>query len=104
MVKHVVMWKLRGPSAAEKREQAGQVRAALEALRGKIPGLSSLEVGVNVAEDEQLADVVLISTHNDWAALTEYQGHPAHLEAAQVIAALRTERRVLDFEVAGAAG
>jgi hypothetical protein len=54
MIKHVVMWKLRGTSLEEKREQAGRVRAALEALRGNIPGMSSLEVGVRPAADEQL--------------------------------------------------
>src|SRR5512135_2199834 len=43
MIKHVVMWKLRGTSLEEKREQAARVRAALEALRGNIPGMSSLE-------------------------------------------------------------
>ena len=39
MIKHVVMWRLRGSSADERREQAEKVRAALEALRGNIPGM-----------------------------------------------------------------
>jgi hypothetical protein len=102
MIKHVVMWKLRGTSLEEKREQAARVRAALEALRGNIPGMSSLEVGVRPAADEQLGDVVLISTHDDWAALKAYQVHPAHVEAARVIGSVRIERRVLDFEVGAA--
>ena len=99
MVKHVVMWRLRASSPEERSEQADKVRTALEGLRGKIPGMSSLEVGVGVGGDEQVADVVLISMHHDWAALNAYQVHPAHLEAARVVAAVRTERRVLDFEV-----
>jgi hypothetical protein len=99
MIKHVVMWRLRAASAEERREHADQARAALVALRGKIPGMSSLEVGIGKGGDEQLADVVLISTHDDWAALNGYQVHPAHVEAARVIAALRLERRVIDFEV-----
>jgi Stress responsive A/B Barrel Domain len=101
MVKHVVMWRLRGASAEERRDQADKVRVALEALRGNIPGMSSLEVGIGAGGDEELADVVLISTHADWAALKDYQVHPAHVEAARVIAALRIERRVLDFEFSG---
>ena len=101
MIKHVVMWRMRGTSADERREQAEKVRTALEALRGNIPGMSSLEVGIGVGGDEQLADVVLISTHDDWAALKGYQVHPAHLEAARVISAARIERRVLDFDMAG---
>jgi len=99
MIKHVVMWRVRGTSAEERREQADKIRAALETLRGNIPGMSSLEVGIGPGGDEQYGDVVLISTHDDWAALKGYQVHPAHVEVARVIAAARIERRVLDFEV-----
>jgi hypothetical protein len=100
MIKHVVMWRVRGASADERREQAEKVSVALLSLRGNIPGMSSLEVGIGSGGDEQFGDVVLISTHDDWAALKAYQVHPAHVEAARVIAAARIERRVLDFEVA----
>ena len=99
MIKHVVMWRVRGTSAEERRDQADKIRAALESLRGNIPGMSSLQVGIGSGGDEQFGDVVLISTHDDWAALKGYQVHPAHVEAARVIAAARIERRVLDFEV-----
>jgi hypothetical protein len=104
MIKHVVMWRLRGPSAEERREQAEKVSAALLSLRGNIPGMSSLEVGIGSGGDEQFGDVVLITTHDDWAALKGYQVHPAHVEAARVIAAARIERRVLDFEVSDPSG
>ncbi|MGC4089224.1 MAG: Dabb family protein [Polyangiaceae bacterium] len=101
MIRHVVMWKLRGPSPAEKREQAARVRRALENLRGKIPGMTSLEVGVGAFQDnEQHADVVLVTSHDSWQALDEYQKHPAHQAVAQLIGELRVERRVLDFELA----
>ena len=104
MIKHVVMWRVRGTSAEERRDQAEKIRTALESLRGNIPGMSSLQVGIGSGGDEQFGDVVLISTHDDWAALKAYQVHPAHVEAARVIAAARIERRVLDFEVSEASG
>ncbi len=99
MIKHVVLWRMRGTSAEERREHAEKVKSALQALLGKIPGMASLEVGFGAGGDEQLADVCLISTHDDWDALKAYQVHPAHVEAARVIAEARIERRVLDFEV-----
>ncbi len=99
MIKHVVMWKMRGPSFDEKREQAKRVRAALVALEGKIPGLTGLEVGVSPGGGEEVSDVVLITTHEDWKALEEYQNHPDHKAAAQIIGELRVERRVVDFEL-----
>lgn len=98
MIKHVVMWKLRGPSDQEKQTQAEQVKVALLALRGKIPGMQSLEVGAAPKAEGEQSDVVLITTHDDWGALEIYQKHPDHLVAARVIGELRTERRVVDFE------
>jgi hypothetical protein len=99
MIKHVVMWKMRGPSFEEKHEQAKRVRAALIALQGKIPGMTELEVGLGPGGAEEVSDVVLITTHEDWKALEEYQNHPDHKVAAQLIGELRVERRVVDFEV-----
>ena len=93
------MWKLRGPSADERREQAARIEAALQALRGKVPGMTALEVGLGEpSDDEQRADVVLITTHENWQALETYQKHPDHQEVAKLIGELRVERRVLDFE------
>ena len=99
MIRHVVMWKLRGPSPEERRQQAEQVRAALLQMRGKIPGMSSIEVGVGAVSGEQEADVVLSSTHDSWEALADYAKHPAHEPAKELIGSLRTERRVVDYEI-----
>jgi len=93
------MWKLRGPSAEEKRAQAEQVREALLGMFGKIPGMTGVEVGIGLVSSEQEADVVLSSTHDSWQALSDYQKHPAHEPVKELIGALRTERRVVDFEV-----
>lgn len=98
MIRHVVMWKLRGPSDEERRAQAEQVRGALLGLVGKIPGMTNLEVGVGKAHGEQQADVVLSTTHDSWQALEVYQQHPEHQAAAKLIGELRSERRVVDFE------
>ena len=99
MIRHVVMWKLRGPSDEERRAQCEQVRTALLGLFGNISGMSALEVGTGLRHGEQECDLVLISTHDDWAALQAYQAHPEHEEVAKLIGALRTERRVVDFEL-----
>jgi hypothetical protein len=98
MIRHIVMWKLRGPSAEEKRSQAEQVKAALLGMFGKIPGMTQVEVGIGATSGEQEADIVLASTHDSWQALADYQQHPAHEPVKQLIGALRIERRVVDFE------
>ena len=104
MIRHIVMWKLRGPSAEERRSQAEQVKAALLGMMGQIPGMTHVEVGIGTATTatgeagEQEADVVLASSHDSWQALAEYQQHPAHEPVKKLIGALRIERRVVDFE------
>lgn len=99
MIRHIVIWKLKGPSAEERRAQQEQVRAALLSMQGKVPGMSQLEVGLGNVAGEQEADVVLTSTHDSWQALDDYQKHPAHEPVKELILALRTERRVVDYEV-----
>lgn len=99
MIRHVVIWKLRGPSDAERRAQAGRVRDALLGLVGKIPGLASLEVGLGAGASPDEGDVVLVTTHESWDALRVYQQHPDHQAAARVIGELRVDRRVVDFEL-----
>jgi hypothetical protein len=99
MIKHVVMWKMQGPSAQEKQEQAARAKAALQGLAGQIPGMLSLEVGVANATNADQSDVVLITTHADWAALEGYQKHPEHQLVAKLVSDLRVERRVVDFEL-----
>lgn len=99
MVRHIVMWKLKGPTAEEKRLQAEQAREALLGMFGKVPGLTQMEVGMGLASSEQEADLVLTTTHDTWQALADYQNHPAHEPAKQLLGALRTERRVVDYEL-----
>ncbi len=93
------MWKLRGPSQAEKREQAEKARTALLSMLGKVPGLLQMEVGIGSVSSEQEADLVLNSTHDSWEALKAYATHPDHEPAKELIGQLKTERRVIDFEV-----
>ena len=99
MIRHIVMWKLKGPSPEQRRSQAEQARAALLGMLGKVPGLTQIEVGIGTIVGEQEADLVLSSTHDSWQALSDYQNHPAHEPVKKLIGELRVERRVVDFEV-----
>lgn len=99
MIRHIVMWKLKGPSSEERRSQAEQARAALLGMWGRVPGMTQIEVGIGSTSGEQEADLVLSSTHDSWQALSDYQNHPAHEPVKKLIGELRTERRVVDFEL-----
>lgn len=102
MIKHIVMWRIAaGADGADggKAANANEVKRRLEALQGRIPGLLRIEVGINFVADEQAADVVLVSEFTSREALEAYQVHPAHNEAAEFVKAVRSERRVVDYEI-----
>lgn len=100
MVKHVVVWKLKETALGNSREaNVVLVREKLEALRGRIPGMVSLEVGVNTNPREPSADVVLTTVHESWQALEVYQNHPEHKAAGEFIGQVRETRACVDWEI-----
>ncbi len=95
---HVVTWRLNGASEAERREQAQAVLGAVEATRGRIPGLLSLDAGINVVPAADAWDVGAVMVFRSRADLDAYQSHPDHLALKAMIGPLRSARSQLDFE------
>jgi hypothetical protein len=52
---HLVMWKLKGENALEREAQAKSFSAEFAKLLGRVPGLSSLDVGPNWLKNLNLA-------------------------------------------------
>lgn len=99
MVKHVVMWRLKEfAEGADKVTNARRIKRELEALRGRIPGLLSLEVGIDVERSSAAFDVVLLCELENPGALAAYQAHPLHARVAELIGKVRLERAVVDYE------
>jgi hypothetical protein len=99
MVKHIVMWRLRESAHGNSAEANARIfKERLEALRGLIPGLLSIEVGVDYSRSETSADVVLYSEFVDRKALEEYQAHPEHEAVKPFIVGAVAERRLVDYE------
>ena len=97
MIKHVVVWKIKDPT--QKAAHAKAVKRALESLRGHIPGMLAIEVGINIGYDSQAEDLVLYAEFADRAALDVYREHPLHLDAKAIVRVLTTGRRAIDWEV-----
>ncbi|KRC04189.1 stress responsive protein [Hydrogenophaga sp. Root209] len=97
MVKHIVMWNIQGGSDGAKAASIDRVKAAFEALRGKIPGLLHLEIGVDRSGVDYACDVVLYSEFESQAALDAYAVHPEHLRVRQAIEGLRVARHQVDY-------
>lgn len=97
MIHHIVLWRLNGETPEQRAAQARKIKAALEALNGRIPGLLRLDVGRDVSATPNSADVALYSEFDSAEALAAYQTHPEHLRAAAVVAEAARERHLVDF-------
>lgn len=103
MIKHIVMWNVLGTTPDERRRNVERLRDAFEGLRGRIPGLLHLEIGVDTSRISYACDVVLYSEFDSHASLDAYATHPEHLRVREELEGLRTARHQVDYEVAGAA-
>lgn len=100
MIKHIVMWKLLEQAEGNSKAKNAQLaKAKLESLNGKVPGLLKLEVGIDFSCSETSMDLMLYSEFEDRAALERYQQHPEHVAVFPFMKAIRSERRVVDYEI-----
>jgi hypothetical protein len=99
MIKHIVMWKVRGDDATTRARHIALVKSEFESLRGRIPGLLHLEVGVDDSRADYAFDVVLYSEFASREALGAYAEHPEHLRVRRTLGDLRTARHQVDYEV-----
>ena len=100
MVKHIVVWRLKPEAHGQPAAQnARAIKEKLEALRGRIPGMLRLEVGLDFSREESSGDLVLYSEFESRAALNAYQVHPEHEAVKGFILEARSERRLVDYEL-----
>jgi hypothetical protein len=101
MITHIVEFQLAATDDRQRAEDTDGIRGRLTALVGVVPGLRAITVERDLGLVSGHWDVVLISEHDDNAALESYQAHPAHQEASAWISTVVTARAVVDFETAG---
>jgi Stress responsive A/B Barrel Domain len=100
MIKHIVMWKFKDSAHGnDLATNARLTREKLESLRGRIPGLRSIEVGLDFSATPNSAHVVLYSEFDSREALAVYQAHPLHQAIVPFVAEAATERRLVDYEI-----
>lgn len=100
MVKHLILWQLKEELTTEEKQKIkGEIKAGLEGLQGKIPGLVEIRVQTERL-DSSNADLMLDSTFTDEEALKGYSVHPAHVEVADTKVRPYTQVRIcLDFHL-----
>jgi hypothetical protein len=101
LIRHIVMWNVRGASRDEKLANIEQLKASFHSLRGRVPGLLRLEIGVDSSGVDYACDVELVSDFESQAALDAYGSHPEHLRVKAEIGDMRTARHQVDYQVTG---
>jgi hypothetical protein len=104
MIKHIVMWNVRGDDAESRAHNLALVKAQFESLRGRIPGLLHLEVGIDDSRIDYACDAVLVTEFASRDALAAYAQHPEHLRVRRALGELRSARHQVDYEVHPEAG
>lgn len=101
MVKHIILWTLNPElSEEEKKDVKAGIKAGLEGLVGKVPGLIDVKVNIDGRLDTSNCDVMLDSTLESEEALKNYARHPEHLAIADgKVRPYTVQRTCLDFEV-----
>ena len=100
MVKHIVMWRLHDfADGMNKKENTSRMKQWLEELKSAIPEIKNLEVGINFNDSDDAYDIVLYSEFNDKASLERYQNHPEHVQFKEKIKNIRSEKKVVDYEI-----
>lgn len=99
MVKHIILWQLKDElTDADKASVKSEIKAGLENLKGRIPGLIDIKVQINGLASSN-ADLMLDSCFEDEAALKTYAVHPEHVKVADDKVRPFTKTRVcLDYE------
>ena len=100
MIKHIVVWKLKDEAnGASKLENAKIIKQKLEARVGLIDEIKSLEVGININEEEAFAsDLCLITEFDDMQALGRYQVNPDHKAVSGFVREVCLSRTIVDYE------
>lgn len=99
MVKHIILWQLKDElTEDEKIKIKADIKAGLEGLAGKIPGLIDIKVQTEGLASSN-ADLMLDSSFEDEESLKGYAIHPAHVAVADGNVRPFTKTRVcLDYE------
>jgi hypothetical protein len=98
LIKHIVMWTVKGDTPAEKARNAALVSDCFQTLRGRVPGLLHLEVGIDSSRVDYACDVMLYTEFATQQDLDAYANNPEHLRVKREIGDVRTSRHQVDYE------
>lgn len=94
MVRHIVMWNLKG----DKEESGKIITDKFMSMRGKIKEIQDIEVKVGFKSPYSSHDIILITSHASKEDYLNYQKHPFHKEVKEFVPPYLCNRACLDVE------
>jgi len=93
------MWRVHGDSPEQRDQARMKVKNAFESLRGLIPGMRHLEIGLDTSNVDYACDVVLVTDFETRLSLQDYATNPEHLRVRGELLGVRTSRHQVDYIV-----
>ena len=98
MIRHCVFFTfLEEANGKKKQENLLEAQRQLLAMEGRIPGMLSIDCGLNFTVDDAAWDIALFCTFETEEDLITYQSHPVHQEVVKFIRLVRDKRAVVDW-------
>ena len=94
MIKRISLFKLKRPQSEDLETAA----TALRSMKGVIPCLLDIEVGVNFSEATAAYDLVLNMTFKDLNSLRQFEQDPFHLSVKKTMIELKEHRVVVGYQ------
>lgn len=96
MIRHIILWKLK--DGIDKEDRLERIKAGIEGLNGKIPGMIKAEVRIDKLATSS-ADAMLESVFETREALSGYEKNALHNDLAdREIRPFYDQRMCIDFE------
>lgn len=95
MVRHIVMFWLKDKSPEVIQETVDK----LNSMRGRIPGMLTLDAGADFKGSARSCDICLCETFDTSESLEVYQTHPVHMPVKAHMHAVMERSASADYEV-----
>ena len=95
MIRHIVLFWLTDKSEENIRTTVEK----LASMKGKIPGMLSLDAGADIAGSARSCDICLCETFDTKESLEIYRTHPVHLPVQAHMHAVMDHSASADYEV-----
>ncbi len=96
MIKHLVFWRV---GKNDKKANLEKMKNLLIGMKGMIPQVKDVEVGLNFNTGTAAYDIALSVSVENRFDLDAYQNHPEHVKIKDFINSVVTDRAVVDYEL-----